>query len=262
MQFRLNNNGNPLPSIREPTDDFSFHIKDSKACIIVVHEVWGVDLHIKRVCKRLSKLGFSTAAPDLYSRNKRLFTSENIRQAIINLWHLPLKERYDQKKVMQILEQKHASRKIIELTTTLYNKRFRESMLQDLTSCAEYIASRYKKAGVVGFSMGGGLSFKLAARFPKLESCISFCGEPPETQELQKITTPILAIYAGQDEFMNSRVPEFVGDTLKQNKDLTLKIYPHAKHEFFNEMNKNDYNREAATDSWKIAEDFLIRTMT
>jgi carboxymethylenebutenolidase len=173
---------------------------------------------------------------------------------------LPLKERYNRKKVMQILEQKLASRKIIELTTTLYNKRFRESMLRDLTSCTKYVTSRYTKAGVIGFSMGGGLSFRLAARFPELRSCISFCGEPPEPQELQKITTPILAIYAGQDEFMNSRVPEFVRNSLKQKKDFTLRIYPSAKHEFFNKMNKHDYDRKITEDAWITTHDFLEQT--
>jgi carboxymethylenebutenolidase len=180
----------------------------------------------------------------------------------MNVWELPLKDRYNREKVMQILEQKLAPKKIIELTTTLYDKRFREKMVSDLASCAEYATSRYRKVGVIGFSMGGGLSFRLAARFPQLKSCISFCGEPPKPQELQKITTPILAIYAGQDQFMNSRILGFIRDTLKQKKDLTLKIYAHAKHEFFNEMNKYDYNSDAAVDSWKITQDFLRLTLT
>lgn len=126
-----------------------------------------------------------------------------------------------------------------------------------MKSFADYAITRYGKVAAIGFSMGGGLSFKLAAECPKLSGCISFCGEAPNSNEVRKIDSPMLVICAGQDRFMNSKVADFVRETLKQTKELTLKVYRNAKHEFFNETNKHDYDRNAAEDAWSATHIFL-----
>lgn len=238
------------------TQSYSIRVKHSKACIIVIHEVWGLNQHIRNVCKRLSKLGFTAIAPNLYSHNQQLFTPQNIKDAMTAVWKIPLKDRFSPNKLDRVLSQKR-SPQVTNLLTLLYSRKFRRRMLSDLKSFTEHAFTRYGKVAAIGFSMGGGLSFNLAAQCPKLSGCISFSGEAPNPDELVKIDTPMLVICAGHDRFMNSKVPDFVRETLKQTKELTLKVYGNAKHEFFNEMNKRDYDRNATEDAWSVARAFL-----
>ncbi len=240
--------------------DYSIQVKHASACIIVVHEVWGLDQYIKRVCKRLSKLGFAAIAPNLYSHNQQLFTPQNIEDAMAAVWELPLNDRFSPDKLHRVLSQKQSPQRVTDLLTLLYSNKFRRRMLSNLNSFAGHAFTRYGKVAAIGFSMGGGLSFKLAAQCPKLSGCVSFCGEPPDSNEIMKIDAPMLVICAGQDRFMNSKIPDFVQETLKQQtKELTLKVYGNARHEFFNELNRRDYDREAAEDAWRATHTFLKR---
>ena len=49
-------------------------------------------MHVKDVCKRLGKLGFASAAPDLYWQRKELLNSERIQLAMEDAWGLTLEE--------------------------------------------------------------------------------------------------------------------------------------------------------------------------
>jgi carboxymethylenebutenolidase len=113
----------------------------------------------------------------------------------------------------------------------------------------------------LGFCIGGGLSLKCAVRSPHLRSSISFYGEPPITEDVVKITVPILDIHANEDEIINKKVPAFVGAMLEGGKDLTLKTYPRTKHGFFNDTRKNVYDRRAAGEAWDITKWFLERNL-
>jgi len=172
-----------------------------------------------------------------------------------------LEERYDRDKIARILKRKPITKEIHELATTLYDERFRQGMVSDLVACAKHAAFQYDNVAAMGFSMGGRLSLRLASRYHKLKSCITFCGESPKRQELERITAPILAIQAGKDDFMNHGVPKFVREALELKKSLTLKIYPNAKHEFFDETNTRDFDYRDARDSWRVTENFLKVTL-
>lgn len=245
------------PHASQLIQSYSIHVKRAKACIIVIHEVWGLNQYIRRVCKRLSKLGFTAIAPNLYSRNQELFTPENIIDAMAAVWKISLEDRFNQNKLDRVISQKRSPKRVANLLTVLYSRKFRRRMLSDLSAFANHAFTRYGKVAAIGFSMGGGLSFKLAAQCASLSGCISFCGEVPKPTELMKIHAPMLAICAGQDRFMNSNIPDFVQATIKQTKELTLRIYGNARHEFFNDLNRRDYDRKAAEDAWSATQIFL-----
>ncbi len=233
----------------------------SRGCLIVLHEVSGLVPHIKDISERFNELGFTTLAPDLFWRHRDLLTPKKILTAMKAVWGLSLKERYDLRRVKDELARKGTSKETFEVISTLYSQGFRDQMLQDVVACARFAHSKYGKVGSIGFSMGGGLSMRLATRFSGLAACVAFYGEPPGANEVVHIQSPVLSILAEIDEIINPIVPMFVEAAISSGKDLTLKVYPKTRHGFFNDTNADRYDEEAAEDAWELTRWFLERTM-
>jgi carboxymethylenebutenolidase len=246
---------------KQPRTEFSITPKGADGCVVVFHEVWGLVEHTEDVCKRVSKLGFATIAPNLFRGHDRILTPGNIQKAMEAVWELSLEERRDKEKVAEVLNKKGVSPEIKEVAATLYDPAFRDKLLNDALVAVERAHSKFDGVTTLGFCMGGGLSLKCAVRSPHLRSTISFYGEPPAFEDVTKITVPILDIHANQDEIINKKVPAFVGAMLEGGKDLTLKTYPQTKHGFFNDTRKDVYDREAAGEAWDITKWFLDRTL-
>jgi carboxymethylenebutenolidase len=249
-----------LPANNGPTR-FSVSPEGASGCVVVFHEVWGFVEHTKDVCKRVSKLGFAATAPDLYAGHGRLLTPDNIQKAMEGVWELSLEERRDKIKVAQALNKKGADKEIRDVTALLYDPSFRDDLLEKALSAVDDAQTRFERVTTLGFSMGGGLSLKCAARSKGLRSAVSFYGQPPPAEDVARISIPILDIHAFQDELINKGVPAFIGAMLEGGKDLTLKTYPRTKHGFFNDTRKEVYDRDAANEAWDITKWFLERTL-
>ncbi len=241
--------------------EFVVEPKGATGCVVVLHEVWGLVEHTKDVCKRVSKLGFAAVAPDLYGGQSSLLTPDNIQKAMEGVWELSLEERRDRAKVAQTLERKRVGDEIREVATALYDPGFRDGLLDRALAAVDRAHSKFGGVTTLGFCMGGGFSLKCATKSRNLRSAISFYGPPPPTEDVAKITVPVLDIHAFQDELINKEVPAFVGAMLEGEKDLTLKTYPKTKHGFFNDTRKEVYDRRAADEAWDITRWFLERTL-
>jgi len=239
--------------------DFAVEPKGASGCVVVFHEIWGLAEHTRDVCKRLGRLGFAAAAPNLYKGHDELLTPSNVRAAMEVVWDLSLEERRDKTKVKAVLARKKPGREVADAVTTLYDPGFREQLLVTATELVENSNGRFGGVSTMGFSFGGGVSLRVATRTQKLKSAIAYCGEPPE--EVSMISCPMLAVYADEDGFMNRRVPGFVEASTRAGKDLTIKTLPGANHEFFDYTKKATYNREAAEEAWKVTTWFLARTL-
>jgi carboxymethylenebutenolidase len=240
---------------------FSIEPKGSSGCVVVFHEVWGLVEHTEDVCKRLSKLGFASSAPNLYRGHEGLLNPGNIQRAMEGVWDLSLDERRDKVKVAKALNQKKASREVRETVSLLYDPAFRDGLLADALAAVDDAHAEFEGVTTLGFCMGGGLSLKCATKNQELRSAISFYGEPPAAEDVARISIPILDIHANQDEIINKKVPSWVEAMLDGGKDLTLKTYPRTKHGFFNDTRKEVYDRTAAAEAWDITGWFLERTL-
>ena len=229
--------------------------------MVVFHEVWGLVEHTEDVCKRVGKLGFAATAPNLYKGHGELLTPANIQMAMEGLWELSLEERRDKEKVARALDKKGAGEEAREVAAIIYEPTFRDRMLEDAVAAVERLYSKFGRVATLGFCLGGGLSLKCATKSRHMESAISFYGQPPATEAVQRISIPILDIHANQDEIINKAVPAWVGAMLEGGKDLTLKTYPRTRHGFFNDTRKEVYDRDAANEAWDITKWFLERTV-
>jgi len=213
------------------------------------------------VCKRVGKLGFAAIAPDLYKGHGELLTPTNIQKAMEGLWELSLEERRDKGKVARALDKRGVGREVKEVAAILYEPTFRDRMLEDAVAVVELAHSKFGSVSTLGFCLGGGLSLKCATKSQHMKSAISFYGLPPATEDVPRISIPILDIHANQDEIINKAVPAWVGAMLEDGKDLTLKTYPRTRHGFFNDTRKEVYDRDAADEAWDITKWFLERTL-
>lgn len=228
--------------------------------MVVLHEIWGLTGHTKDVCKRLGRLGFAAVAPDLFRGHASALTPDNLREAMGVVWNLDLKERWDRTKLEESFVRKKPSREVMEAVNTLYDRSFRQGILEVVAESLSESESRFGRVSAMGFSFGGGVAFRAAARMPDLKSVVSYYGDPPDGNDLRSINSPMLAIYAGEDRFMNTRISEFTEAAAKARKDLTLKVIPGANHDFLDET-KASYDERAATEAWGLTSRFLLKTL-
>jgi len=232
----------------------------SRGSILVIHEVWGFNGYVRAVCARLARCGYAAYAPILYWRDKRLFSAERMREAMNVVWDLPLEERYDRRKMERAIEEKRADRTTATLLRTLYDRSFRSKMLGDVVALATLVSGQLGGIGTVGYSMGGGLSLRLAAEFPRLRACVVFSARPPGDEFLERIRAPMLAMYGSRDDFMTGDLPAFVRSAIVHGRELTLKTYPSVGHEFFDWTKAGGREKEAAEDAWRATQEFLDHT--
>lgn len=226
---------------------------------MVLHEIWGLDPHIAEVCKRLGKLGFATAVPDLYRGNGALLTPSNIQNAMAAVWNLTLEERWDRTKVAAELARKGGGREVEEVLSVLYDQRFRKRILEIATETVLEGRARHGRVATLGFSLGGGLSLAAAAGPAPPDAAVAYCGEPPKSGFAASV--PTLAIYATRDELIGPKVPALVDSAMKHGSDLTVRVLPNTRHDFFNKTKKDQYDPQAAEEAWELTEWFLVKNL-
>ena len=184
--------------------------------IIVIQEWWGLVPHIKDVCDRFAREGFTALAPDMYhgaTANEpdgagKLFMALNIAQAE-----------------------------------------------KDLRGAAKYLAthSSTAKLGAVGFCMGGQLALFAATLNPSVGATINFYGIHPNVKpDYSKLSGPVLGLFAEKDGFVTPDVAKQVDAAIKAaGKQSEIHVYPGVDHAFFNDTNKDAYNKAAADDAWR-----------
>ena len=232
--------------------------------VVVVHEVWGLSRSIRDACDRLSRRGFVAVAPFLYWRDKQLFSSERIREGMKLVWDLTIEERYRPRVLAAALRKGHASEETGSMLRTFYDNGFRRQLLQDLNSLASHLQKENPdlRTGAMGFSMGGRLALQLASSFPGMAACVAYSADPVRGAALAKLRSPLLLLYGSRDTFMTRNLGAFVQEAVAKGRELELKIYPSAGHEFFDPGNKKEYRAGAAEDAWGISADFLLKRLS
>lgn len=215
--------------------------------LILVHEIWGLNDHIKNVAERLSNEGYIVLAPDLFDDTEIM--GKISPEIFANL---------------QNPEKRHqAQAEMRDMMQPLSTPEFAEEALAKLRSGFSYLTIHDHSdgnIGAIGFCLGGTYVFHLATREPMLNATVVYYGQPPRPlKTVENIKSPILAFYGEKDKSLIAVLPELEETMEKFNKDFTSVVYPDAAHAFFNDTNAAAYNRVAAEDSWSKALDFLRR---
>jgi carboxymethylenebutenolidase len=103
--------------------------------------------------------------------------------------------------------------------------------------------------GMVGFCLGGGVTWRVALGLPELRAAVPFYGPPPATDEVKDIQAAVLAIYAERDQRITGTAEAMEAAMKAENKIYEKVIYPNTDHAFHYDTGPR-YNAEAAKDAW------------
>jgi carboxymethylenebutenolidase len=232
--------------------------------IIVIHEAFGLNQQIRGVARRYAQEGYVTVAPNLFTRNGEVMNEKNVESTMRHMWTLPPDKRSDSDTILELMSKMSETERKVANIFFLGREEMEKQMAQDLSDCRSYLQSLdsvlKEKLAIMGFCMGGGLTYQLSTMYPFSASVPFYGANPKPLESVQKISGPILAFYAGEDERINAGLPSLVEAMVKYKKQFSLKIYKGAQHSFFNET-RPSYNKEAARDAWESSLAFFNKNL-
>ncbi len=216
-----------------------------KGGIIVIHEVWGLNDHIRNVADRFASEGYLVYAPDLLSQTG---IEEKVTAQL-------QKDLFDPEKRNEIQP------KMRQLMAPIQEPQFAKDTVNSLKQIFDSLYSEKLtngKVAVVGFCFGGTYSYNLAVAEPKLKAAVPFYGHSDQTvEELRQIQAPIQAFYGEKDEALIANLPDLENRMHEAEVDFNYKVYTDCGHAFFNDTNPYAYNESAAKDAWNKTLEFL-----
>jgi carboxymethylenebutenolidase len=132
----------------------------------------------------------------------------------------------------------------------------------DIGSAVQWLKEQPRsngKVGVLGFCLGGALTFATAASVPGLACAVPFYGVPDLSKlDLSKVTAPILAHFAGHDDWASPDKARQIEKELKaKGKTMELHVYDGAGHAFMRQTDPTKYHEPSAKKAWERTIAFL-----
>ncbi len=186
--------------------------------VVVIHENKGLQPHIQDVTRRMAQEGFIAIGPDALSPIGG--TPEND----------------------------------VDKARSLMRELNYESTIKDFVAAVAYLKTNpltTGKVGCTGFCWGGAMTNQVAVNATDLSAAVPYYGSPPSAEDVPKIKASMMMHYAGEDERINSRIPEFEAALKKASIEYKTFIYEGAQHAFNNDSNPERYHEEAAKLAWK-----------
>jgi carboxymethylenebutenolidase len=127
-------------------------------------------------------------------------------------------------------------------------------LLQDMVNSARFLKAHELssgKLGVTGFCWGGFATNHLAVVLgADLNAAVPFYGRAPDPAEVSKISAPLLAHYAENDDNVNPSRPDFEAALQANGVAYEMHVYPGTKHGFHNNSTPR-YDEAAANLAWE-----------
>jgi carboxymethylenebutenolidase len=196
--------------------------------VLVIQEIFGVNVYIKDRCAKLAELGYVALAPDAFWRIERnvALGHDELAKA------MTYPGRYD------------GQQGIRDLAAALAHLR----ALPETTG----------KAGVLGFCFGGTMAYLLACHADP-DAVVSYYGSRIGSMldQSASITCPLLFQYGGKDPYIPADEIAKVGE-LASRPNIEHHVYD-AGHAFDNEFSAMFHDPAARVQAWAVTTEFLAR---
>ncbi len=195
--------------------------------VLVIHQNKGLTKHIEDVARRVALEGYLAMAPDALSPFGGAPADAD------------------------------AAKKLIR-------KLDKGENLKNFLAGISYLKSHGEctgKVGCMGFCWGGALSNELAVNSRELSAAVVYYGRSPKSEDVAKITAPLLLHYAGLDKRIGKGVPAYEAALKKAGKQYSLHNYPGANHAFNDDTRAARYDKASAELAWKRTFAFFAKTL-
>lgn len=198
--------------------------------LLVLQEIFGINAHMRDVAERFAREGYVALAPELFHRTAPGYEGS-----------------YD--------DVQGGIAQAMKLTPA--------GVEADLAAACAHLQShpsvRRERIGAIGYCMGGRLAFMANAHLP-LRAAVSYYGGgivPGLLPLADKMSGPLLLVWAGRDGYIPPEHRRSVGDALRAaGKPFVDVEFSHTNHGFFCDA-RSDYEPLAARQVWSLTLTFL-----
>ncbi|PKD43854.1 dienelactone hydrolase family protein [Rhodohalobacter barkolensis] len=208
-------------------------VSENAMAVIVIHENRGLTDWVRSFADQLAAEGYIAIAPDLlsqfdenYQRTRDFESSDAARDALYQLEP--------------------------------------QRITQDLMAVQNYVTDLPAATGevvVAGFCWGGSQSFRYATNADGLSAALVFYGSATTDEDrIRNISSPVYGFYGGDDQRINSTIPETSELMEKHDKTYIYNIYEGAGHGYMRTGDAPDAeraNKTARDSSWEWIRDIL-----
>lgn len=188
--------------------------------VIIIHEWWGLNAHVKDIADRYAAEGFIAIAPDLY--RGKVATDSTEASSMMN------------------------ALKIEDGLDTIKNAIDAAALALDVSHF-----------GITGYCMGGTFALRAACEIEGLSAAAAFYGDMPDESILEKLTTPTIFISGTRDGWITPEKVAGLEDAAERHELPIHSVKYDADHAFFNDTRPEVYDADAARDAWALVVGFF-----
>jgi len=204
--------------------------------VVVIQEAFGVNSHIKKVTERIAAEGYVAAAPDIFHREaERIISYSEMPKAIATM--------------QRVVDSK---------------------AMEDVGAAIAHLKSQSNvksgSIGVIGFCMGGRLTYLAAVHHNKDVKCaVVFygggitMGNPSPLSRTGEIQCPMYLFFGAKDPLIPlDQVNQIKAELTAKKVPFQMEIYPEPGHGFFCD-DRGGYHEASAKDAWQKTKAFFAQ---
>jgi len=225
--------------IRTPAGELAAHVAlpaaGSGPGIVLLHEMFGVNVYVRDSARRLAELGYVVLAPDLYWRT----------QPGLELNHSPAG-----------VEAGMAALQKLDGPTAVGDAVDALGVLRSMPEVVD------RRAGVLGFCLGGTLAYEVAVHGdPAVAVAYYGSGIPIALEAVEQIACPLIMHWGGADPFIARDQVDAVVAMAAGRASIRCHVYEGAGHAFDNHHAPQFHVPAASVRAWERTADFLAREL-
>jgi carboxymethylenebutenolidase len=193
---------------------------ETTQAVLLIHEWWGLNDHIKDIAQRYAAEGFIAIAPDLY-RGK---VATDPAEASEMMHGLAPEDGIDT--IKNAIDAAGPSLSISHF-------------------------------GITGYCMGGTFALLAACELEGLSAAAPFYGDIPDEATLLKLKTPTIFVSGTKDAWINADKVAALEDAAERFELPVHSVKYEADHAFFNNTRPEVFNPTAASDAWAMVIGFF-----